>query len=336
MDKVMQTGVWTTYPQLSVAKHSHRLICYNDTQILSLNGETEDAVVSDDFTFYNLNTKKEASTVSHPPARRHLTCVRVDSIIYVFGGDQYIGGTYSKDFWCYDIVGTTWKALPTPPSPTRPRRYQSMTHCNNFIYIFGGEYEWDKQLGDFLRFDMNSKKWEIMAPKGLVPSPRRYSSLDSYNGCVYLFAGRDVNVRMNDLWEYQPLKNVWWEIKYMGSCIPLPRSAHSSQIWKQSLIIHGGNDGTDTYCSSIFEFNFNTRQWSVIKTIGSIPGRYWHGTCITSTGVLIVNGGVSREEEFCGGWHLIQLPITLISSDIGFRIMDRFSHFQDVVFVRPE
>ena len=62
----------------------------------------------------------------------------------------------------------------------------------------------------------------------MEPAPRDGSSITSHNNSVYIFGGKNGDMRYNDLWQFNILKLEWIFISINSfRNIPMSRSGHS-------------------------------------------------------------------------------------------------------------
>jgi N-acetylneuraminic acid mutarotase len=158
------------------------------------------------------------------------------------------------------------------------------------MYIFGGENSQDEMLNDLYRLDLQTLKWTYFHSFGQMPAPRRYSSLVSKGNTLFLFGGRDEEVRMNDMWMFNCLSENWTPIQTYGA-IPSLRSAHTCEILGDSMFIFGGMDGEKI--NEIHEFDTLTSTWKLLEVSGKFKpeARYWHSSVITDDGEMYIHGG---------------------------------------------
>ena len=132
-----------------------------------------------------------------------------------------------------------WKSITPKNEPPCGRRYHVSVIVENDLYIFGGEDTVDTMLNDLYKFDLKKFEWTKLNDSGIIPAPRRYSTLISKEKSLFLFGGRDESIRFNDLWEFNCISENWTCIKTYGD-IPSLRSAHTSVLCGNSMFIFGG------------------------------------------------------------------------------------------------
>lgn len=79
---------------------------------------------------------------------------------------------------------------------------------------------------------------------------------DSEKNKIFLFAGKNETDRFNDLFEYDINSETFMRVESITSP-PIARSNHTATIFKRSMIIFGGWDGTKTL-NDMYEFSLST------------------------------------------------------------------------------
>lgn len=148
--------------------------------------------------------------------------------IYVFGGDN--GKQMLNDLIRFDVKEKSWGRAFSLGSAPAPRYHHSAVVYENSMFIFGG-YTGDiwsnsnlTNKNDLLEYKFQNGQWVEwkFIPNTKVPVPRSAHGAAVYNGYLWIYAGYDGNVRLNDMWRI-PLANApreWEEIQQLGEVPP--------------------------------------------------------------------------------------------------------------------
>lgn len=135
------------------------------------------------------------------------------------------------------------------------------------MYIFGG-FIAGERTNQLIVYNFREQMWSRVKPQGAKPSARNDHSSCIYNNCMYIFGGRNNdNKKLNDLWKYDILKQVWTEIEMINKyddptfCVPLERSGHSCDIYGQYMVIFGGFYEITKELNDLFLFDFIRERW---------------------------------------------------------------------------
>ena len=131
------------------------------------------------------------------------------------------------------------------------------------MIIFGG-YAGHQRLNDLHCFNFTTSKWSLLS-NYLAPPPRDRHSAVIYENKFVVFGGFDGVTRVDDLHYFDLDLQMWKTIVEYNGTPPTARHSHSAVIWKQSLFIFGGYDGS--YRNDFYEFNFSTKTWHQVSFI---------------------------------------------------------------------
>mmetsp|Transcript_2116 Transcript_2116/g.3876 ORF Transcript_2116/g.3876 Transcript_2116/m.3876 type:complete len:633 (+) Transcript_2116:126-2024(+) len=204
--------------------------------------------------------------------------------------------------------------------------------CNSKMFIFGG-YNGTSRLNDFYSFDFIHKTWtQNIGSTGTPPSPRDRHCSVVYQDGFYVFGGFDGHARVNDLHRYDIVSGEWSRIlpSWNNTTVPTPRHSHCAVVYKDSMLVFGGYDGS--YRCDLFEYNFLTNSWRCIETMGRIPRARYRATCVVYGDFMILHGGHDGTRHL-SDTHVLDLRnmswATLVST--GIVPMHRDSH---IAFLR--
>jgi len=175
-------------------------------------------------------------------------------------------------------------------SPPCARSLHTAAVWNDQMFIFGG-YDGTQRRNDFYSFHFKNKEWALISVRGTPPSPRDRHCAVVYGNAFYVFGGFDGSARTNDFYKFDIVTGEWNRIipNVIDSTMPTPRHSHSAVVYKDSMWVFGGYDGS--YRCDLYEYNFITNVWSVIETAGRIPRPRYRAACVVHKDSLILHGG---------------------------------------------
>lgn len=293
-----------------------------------------DYIFQYDIKSNKMNLSSQKFPQQAPSKRNYPSCEIFGNQVYLFGGYD-INRSFKDDLWILNMNTFEWKFINVNERPPC-RRYHSSTTLGNQMFIFGGETAIDVHINDLWVLNVKTLKWKRLE-SNLTPPARRYASLVTIDSNLLLFGGRNDDFRMNDLWEYDTIKNSWRIIEALGD-IPKKRSGHSAVAYKSSMYIIGGNNGDNPLEMEMFEYNTITRLWKRIMTTGNIKGRVWHqcnliDDCIYLTKGQTVDNSLTSSHNFYGDVWRIKLELPITSSSIQNQIYIKKENFCDVIFL---
>jgi len=145
------------------------------------------------------------------------------------------------------------------------RSLHTSSVLNGNLYIFGG-YDGQSRINDFHGYSFRDKTWApiIATNPQNAPSPRDRHISVVYQNSIYIFGGFDGTSRVNDFYGFDFSTMRWNAIHPQhGTFAPSPRHSHSAVVYKDSLYVFGGYDGS--YRSDFHQFHFPTGRWSAIS-----------------------------------------------------------------------
>ncbi|OMJ86672.1 hypothetical protein SteCoe_11756 [Stentor coeruleus] len=179
----------------------------------------------------------------------------------------------------------------------------SCTCFTHICYIFAGQSK--DGLHNFLnKIDFSSEIKSIqktLAINYLSPRSRFNHKMEVINGDFWLFGGTDGTNFFDDLWRYNPRKDIWIEIKKKGH-YPTPRHSFSSTASGDLLVIWGGQD-KNSLKNDFFIYNANTNLWTEIPTISQqIPSKRKNACITLSLPEAYIYGGTDTKGTLSDLW----------------------------------
>jgi hypothetical protein len=202
------------------------------------------------------------------------------------------------------------------------------------MILFGG-YSGTAWLNDMYEFDFSTERWTLLSNVvGEIPSKRSCPSWSLFGDSIIMFGGYDGVQRKNDLFEYDILNKRWSEIKSEDGSKPSGRYFHACGVHGNSFIVFGGYDGRERL-NDLYQFSFESRHWTAIKTFGEVPsGRSSLVAEIYKDSLLIFggyNGWTVLNDFFVYPFMCVQVEPPQLKADL----MCLIDHplFSDVVFL---
>ena len=181
-----------------------------------------------------------------------------------------------------------WMDMPPPRT-----KFTSITYKDKLI-VFGGGFK-KAFHGDLYEYSFTFKKWScIQQDASLVGGPchRRSHKVVRRDHEMILFGGRDLNGRRNDTFTLNLDTYVW--TNHTNSLVrPRERAAHSAVIWKNKMIIFGGDQDSNTvaYLQDLWELDLDSYQWRELHPAGALPsGRLGHDCCMSGDNMYLFGG----------------------------------------------
>ena len=260
------------------------------------------------------------------PRSKH-TMVAWGGRIYVFGGDN--GRRMLNDFLVSHTKDSSWARVVFTGSPPAHRYHHSAVVFRDSMFVFGG-YTGDifsnsnlRNKNDLYEYKFTTSQWINWEDKitGAVPPARSAHGAAVYDNRLWIFAGYDGHVRLNDMWTINLDSSLpqWEEIHQDGenppTCCNFPMA-----VVDDSMYVFSGQSGANI-TNNLYEFRFKDRRWLRIRTehllrsSASPPQRRYGHTMVAYGRCLYVFGGavdgVLDNEVHCfdvdsRSWSVIQ------------------------------
>ena len=279
------------------------------------------------------------------------------------GGGSVSFGFMSNSIWKIGLKSMTWKEL--SPKGTPPLRCDKSTSWffQNKFFIFGGFgppptngtcrpkdsdftfeekctpgtdnegciFGWSNQL---ITYDIltNTIDWPIC--KGSAPSPRAGLASCIMGEKVYIFGGRSLNDRKNDLFSLNLRSLLWTQIlpntQEHNHTMPEGRTWHSITkliTGKQEggILLYGGFDSSHNIINDCWKMDLAIKPlaWQRLRHLEK-GARLWHTMHTLNDNKVIILGGVigsivdpELTDHACPLWKLTVNPKSLQESTLG-------------------
>ncbi|KAJ3423351.1 hypothetical protein M0812_29879 [Anaeramoeba flamelloides] len=171
-----------------------------------------------------------------PPRFKHKAVVASD-LMWVYGGCRS-GTKPLNDFYCFNFTNLKWKRVKTKKSPPGRHSHSFVVLDENRIVLHGGIGPDNVPLNDLWLFSIPKKKWIKLEPQDgkLHPMRRHRHTSVVINGEMFVFAGTDGRVRLNNLSKCQFFSTCvkWISLNTFGD-IPDPRRDHTAASYKDKM-----------------------------------------------------------------------------------------------------
>lgn len=186
----------------------------------------------------------------------------------------------------YDLKGTKYSLKST-------KGYSlCLNHFDDSILTFGGYPGIDNQI---YSLSLKNFEWIQVQVLGNKPVSRFDHSCFQFHEKMFIFGGEDeYGNKLKDV-HYLSLENYEWnELKFTGDT-PSVRSNHSSVIYKNQMILFGG-ESSKGYLNDCWSLNLENYTWKSLsfdKSITIPTPRASHSCCIHGHQMFIF-GGINR------------------------------------------
>jgi len=270
--------------------------------------------------FYDPFTCKvlvKQSTGQFPPSNSGTCGVVVGDYLYVYGGyfgDPDVEGS-SNNIYQLNLQTYVWVKL--EPEGNKPLHRDKLLgwEYDNKIYFFGGfgtppmdggqshefvhdrSHNWYMGRGwnnELVAYDIRSNRWERPETKGSKPSPRAALAGFQSQSRVYVFGGRLLEERMNDLYILDLKTMTWSDNLNADKCLPRGRSWHSfTPVGSNKAILYGGLSTEGEALGDCWLYNMENNIWTE-KKLKTNDKRRWH-QCVHIENELIIVGGIQTD-----------------------------------------
>ncbi|KAE8586516.1 hypothetical protein XENTR_v10021688 [Xenopus tropicalis] len=278
-----------------------------------------------------------------PPSMSGSCGACLNGKFYVFGG--YDDKGYSNQLFCLDLHSKsgqyTWKHINNfkGQSPTARDKLSCWVYDDRLIY-FGGygcrkhselndcfdvhDASWEGQIfwgwnNDIHVFDTKTQTWFQPFVKNSPPQARAAHSCALLDNKGYVFGGRVLQTRMNDL-HFLDLDTWTWSggIRINGK-IPSGRSWHTlTPVGDDQLFLFGGLSEESEPLSDGWIYSIKTNEWEQLQHLPKNRPRLWHTACPGKENEVMVFGGskddlLSLDTGHCNDLLIFQIqPYSLL------------------------
>ena len=190
--------------------------------------------------------------------------------------DQNLTGQTS--YYIYQATQSGTHNYDHPGHITKDTSYRITGLASNTTYYFvvrakdnNGQLDSNRVERSAVTFGRWVKKTSATAPSPRLGAGMTY---DNKSGKVILFGGRNENGPLNDLWIYNPLKNIWTQQFPKTVLLPSPRTARNIAYVDRRLILVGGLISTTPHMldHTTWIYNLDTNLWARFQTAADPSG----------------------------------------------------------------
>ena len=232
--------------------------------------------------------------------------------LLLYGGNLG-NGTYSNEFWIYNITIGSWKMM-NKNNVMLPSQLHAAAIVNleddKYLYVYGGQKQKETEIfisSDIYRFKWKTRAWEHVAanPDGvsLLFLQRAGHSMvfDHLSRSLVVFGGFHVAgtnktmKRSRQLLLFDLQTQLWAEITSSNS--PKPLAFHSASVIGDYMVIIGGNshkhkEDESCYSSLMYFYNLRCNSWHKPSVRRSFPtGRFAHVAAVFNETTILIQGG---------------------------------------------
>ncbi|KAJ6226143.1 kelch repeat domain [Anaeramoeba flamelloides] len=194
--------------------------------------------------------------------RVHCSTSYYENGIYVFGGRSE-SNTLPNELWRFDLTTHKFKLIKTNSKNLKGRYGHTSIVYEDKMYIFGG-IDKDFMKTGLLVFDFLKGEW-ITDPEtaGTPISDRSFHSACLYKYFMVIYGGEDSETELSNEVRMLDLINMTWDDGgEMYGEIPDRVKGHSSVVFKDSMVIFGGENVFGEANNKTYSFNLALSQWT--------------------------------------------------------------------------
>ncbi len=290
------------------------------------------------YTLVAQNTWQQITpTGDIPTARQGHSMVVIDSLVYMFGGQDeskflmitnedliavadntkvVVKEKSSKGLFGiihFFLPGTQeWLEEEPENAPPPARSGHKAIEYNGKMYVFFGEGD-SGVLGDIWEYDPDTKEWIQINPGSTINPPARFDhSATVYGNMVWIVGGINSSSNpLSDCWAYNFTNNQWEQYaNIIGGNI----NGHAAVFHNGELLIYGGLRNGGILDPNVYKYSPGSDSWQVITSQGSPYPTANAGYAKLESEVFIFGGFSGYYENYCFKWDLTTHQFTQIAS----------------------
>eukprot|EP01125_Pyxidicula_operculata_P019502 TRINITY_DN7084_c0_g1_i1.p1 TRINITY_DN7084_c0_g1~~TRINITY_DN7084_c0_g1_i1.p1 ORF type:complete len:915 (+),score=242.30 TRINITY_DN7084_c0_g1_i1:47-2746(+) len=235
--------MWRTVqpPSPLPTRHQHSGV-FHDGKMYVFGGAIDNSAAASNsfFTISESGSHEEIkSNGTIPSPRKGHAVVKVDTMFFLFGGTD---AEPMNDMHIYDISTNTWSVIEQQGAIPSARVFHSINHLKGKLYLYGGRDKGGSDLNDFYVFDIASKTWTSIPPKGSISPPGKHGHtlvpVDSDTHPELLLFGGDKSLTL-EIYSYSINDQIWSIVVHDGDSGP-QRKWHTAVEDDNRIYIYGG------------------------------------------------------------------------------------------------
>eukprot|EP00062_Callorhinchus_milii_P004392 gi/632942699/ref/XP_007886551.1/ PREDICTED: kelch domain-containing protein 1 isoform X6 [Callorhinchus milii] len=274
---------------------------------------------NDEIWVYELENgtwQKHAMKGDLPPPLSRSCAACLNGIMYIFGG--YDGLEYTNEMYCVNLqvkdATYIWKKLRNCQGicPTPRHELSCWVHKDRLIY-FGGygckriselndsfyvnEASWEEEMFwgwncEIHVFDPSIQIWYQPTTKGMPPRPRAAHACAVLGNKGYLFGGRILETRINDLHCLDLDSWTWSGEVAVDGIRPQGRLWHTlTPVTDDQLFLFGGLSAESQLLSDAWIYSVGANEWRQFAQCLKNRPRLWHTSCLGKEFEVMVFSG---------------------------------------------
>eukprot|EP00756_Hemistasia_phaeocysticola_P006388 Hpha_TRINITY_DN13804_c0_g1::TRINITY_DN13804_c0_g1_i1::g.69708::m.69708 len=239
----------------------------------------------------------------------HSVCNAGNGILYLWGGvnegtEPERGSRYLGDFYRYDFKTKEWSEVELTGAPPAGRAFHSAVMYEGKVIIFGG-CNGRGRFNRLSRVNGETGFCEEIEYEGQPPATRYCHTAVEYEGRMLVFGGkcggRNSNKRLADMFEFN-FKDKSWNVVESRGDAPTSRSAHTSVIYGNKMLMFGGRDGEGRCCEDFYEYHLESKVWRKLDQCHQpLLMRARHSAVVHNDSLIIFGGwsGKKKLNDLC-------------------------------------
>lgn len=263
-----------------------------------------------------LNENRWANLAPLPAARKGLSLIVFEGIIYAIGGETE-NGEVSGIVESYNPKMNIWESKTEKPTPITDARAVIL---GGKIYVPGGLLENGMPTYVTEVYDPRADSWEDGTQ---LPISLSGSAVTTFEGKLFLFGGWDGENYRGEVFEYDPSANNWVEKHEM----PSPRLFSQAVVSGGKIYLLGGKDEHGAMNNvDIYEPALDERGKNPWSEGAQMPEFRYSGSAAVIADIIYYGGGLNNDQSpatlleynpLLNNWQAIEMPVEHTWSSLG-------------------
>ncbi|KAI8376515.1 uncharacterized protein BYT42DRAFT_574896 [Radiomyces spectabilis] len=249
---------------------------------------------SSDKSLYPWSNRKLGGHSHFSPRWGHAATSVPGGNILIFGGMHR--GHAKKDLIAIDTSNLSASVINAHGDIPPQRCSATLATLGHCALLYGGAPIQRDQIWDInvYAFQINTRQWSRIILEGEAPMQRSGHSVAVMDGMMIVWGGQCGTHYFNDFFAFHlypsSASHGQWRTILAKNEGPSPRAGHGSVVYQDKLYIFGGMDDQRLY-QDMWCYDFETRYWACLRTVGYIPSPRAYFGCTLMDGVIYVFGG---------------------------------------------
>jgi N-acetylneuraminic acid mutarotase len=240
-------------------------------------------------TLHAQNSWQQQTGVT-PPARYGHSMVKIDNMVYVYGGVSTTSRNILNDLWQYNDTNGEWEEL-VPANPPAGKKFHAAAAMGGKMYVFMGKTATGLSQ-EIWEYDPQTITWTQKNNGGpQVPLPRSLHRATAGSDKIWI-SGGTLSEIFDDIWSYDVTTQQWVK----GTSFEGARYGHITAYHEGTVIIHGGADHQG-FLNDMQSYSISTQQWNNVQFTGTAPQNIKFAAFSHDNDVLWVSGGTSKDNN---------------------------------------